>query len=112
MTEREGAAFCRDATELSRRELELMTADATIREIHHRVSNNLQTVALRLQSRRMTAFMRLARAWSSDAPRGNHCYRARGALQGLTQNVDFDELIERQFHLPLSLLPRSARLPS
>src|SRR5215217_4011189 len=34
----------------------LLTKDATIREIHHRVKNNLQTVAalLRLQARRMT----------------------------------------------------------
>jgi len=55
--EREGAVIlCRDVTELRRRELELMTKDATIREIHHRVKNNLQTVSalLRLQSRRMT----------------------------------------------------------
>ncbi|RNL85464.1 sensor histidine kinase [Halostreptopolyspora alba] len=45
----------RDVTELRRRERELMTKDATIREIHHRVKNNLQTVAalLRLQSRRL-----------------------------------------------------------
>ncbi len=45
----------RDVTELRRRERELITKDATIREIHHRVKNNLQTVAalLRLQARRM-----------------------------------------------------------
>ena len=45
----------RDVTELRRRERELMTKDATIREIHHRVKNNLQTVAalLRLQARRL-----------------------------------------------------------
>ena len=45
----------RDVTELRRRERELLSKDATIREIHHRVKNNLQTVAalLRLQSRRM-----------------------------------------------------------
>jgi sensor histidine kinase regulating citrate/malate metabolism len=45
----------RDVSELRRRERELMTKDATIREIHHRVKNNLQTVAalLRLQSRRV-----------------------------------------------------------
>src|SRR5262249_19051112 len=44
----------RDVTELRNRERELLTKDATIREIHHRVKNNLQTVAalLRLQARR------------------------------------------------------------
>jgi two-component sensor histidine kinase len=44
----------RDVTELRRREEQLLTKDATIREIHHRVKNNLQTVAalLRLQARR------------------------------------------------------------
>ncbi|HVE99202.1 MAG TPA: histidine kinase N-terminal domain-containing protein [Mycobacteriales bacterium] len=46
----------RDVTELRRRERQLISKDATIREIHHRVKNNLQTVAalLRLQSRRLT----------------------------------------------------------
>ncbi len=45
----------RDMTELRQRDRQLVTKDATIREIHHRVKNNLQTVAalLRLQSRRM-----------------------------------------------------------
>ena len=47
--------LARDISELRRREQELMTKDATIREIHHRVKNNLQSVAalLRLQARRM-----------------------------------------------------------
>lgn len=46
--------LCRDISELRRQERELLTKDATIREIHHRVKNNLQTVSalLRLQSRR------------------------------------------------------------
>jgi two-component sensor histidine kinase len=46
----------RDVTDVRRRDRALMTKDATIREIHHRVKNNLQTVAalLRLQARRMT----------------------------------------------------------
>src|SRR6516225_7649055 len=39
----------RDVTELRHRERELMTKDATIREIHHRVKNNLQTVAALLR---------------------------------------------------------------
>jgi len=44
-----------NVTELRRRERELVTKDATIREIHHRVKNNLQTVSalLRLQARRI-----------------------------------------------------------
>jgi two-component sensor histidine kinase len=45
----------RDVTEVRRRERALLSKDATIREIHHRVKNNLQTVAalLRLQARRL-----------------------------------------------------------
>ncbi len=52
-----GLVLVREVTELRRRERELLTKDATIREIHHRVKNNLQTVAalLRLQARRMDA---------------------------------------------------------
>ena len=56
--ERAGALILlRDVTELRHRERELLTKDATIREIHHRVKNNLQTVAalLRLQARRLHA---------------------------------------------------------
>ena len=47
----------RDVTEVRRRDRALVTKDATIREIHHRVKNNLQTVAalLRLQARRVGA---------------------------------------------------------
>jgi two-component sensor histidine kinase len=51
----EGAlVLLRDVTDLRRRDRLLMAKDATIREIHHRVKNNLQTVAslLRLQARR------------------------------------------------------------
>ena len=44
----------RDVTELRRQEQQLLSKDATIREINHRVKNNLQTVSalLRLQGRR------------------------------------------------------------
>ncbi|MBV8932980.1 MAG: ATP-binding protein, partial [Kutzneria sp.] len=47
----------RDVTEVKRRDRALLSKDATIREIHHRVKNNLQTVAalLRLQARRTTS---------------------------------------------------------
>ncbi|WNG94185.1 histidine kinase N-terminal domain-containing protein [Mycobacterium sp. ITM-2016-00318] len=48
------AVLIRDVTEIKRRDRALLSKDATIREIHHRVKNNLQTVAslLRLQARR------------------------------------------------------------
>src|SRR6476469_423471 len=48
------AVLIRDVTEVQRRDRALLSKDATIREIHHRVKNNLQTVAalLRLQARR------------------------------------------------------------
>lgn len=52
----EGAlGFIRDTTDLRRRDRMLLLKDATIREIHHRVKNNLQTVAslLRMQTRRV-----------------------------------------------------------
>jgi two-component sensor histidine kinase len=47
----------RDITEVRTRDRQLLSKDATIREIHHRVKNNLQTVAalLRLQARRVEA---------------------------------------------------------
>ncbi len=55
-TDKIGAiVLLQNVTELRRRDRELVTKDATIREIHHRVKNNLQTVSalLRLQSRRI-----------------------------------------------------------
>ena len=50
-----GLLLIREVTELRRHERALRLKDATIREIHHRVKNNLQTVAslLRLQGRRL-----------------------------------------------------------
>ncbi|MDQ3981085.1 MAG: sensor histidine kinase, partial [Actinomycetota bacterium] len=50
-------ALAKDLTELRQKERMLVVKDATIREIHHRVKNNLQTIAslLRLQARRLTS---------------------------------------------------------
>lgn len=47
----------RDISELRHRDLLLLSKDATIREIHHRVKNNLQTISslLRLQGRRLAS---------------------------------------------------------
>jgi two-component sensor histidine kinase len=47
----------RDVSELRHRDRMLVSKDATIREVHHRVKNNLQTISslLRLQARREPA---------------------------------------------------------
>ncbi len=87
----------RDVTDLRRRDRELVTKDATIREIHHRVKNNLQTVAalLRLQARRI------------DLPEGREALeeavRRVGSIalvhetlsQSFEDLVDFDAIADR-----------------
>jgi len=59
----------RDVTDLRRRDRMLLSKDATIREIHHRVKNNLQTIAslLRVQRRRLGS--REARAALAESER-------------------------------------------
>lgn len=50
-------ALARDISEVRQKERVISVKDATIREIHHRVKNNLQTIAslLRLQGRRLNS---------------------------------------------------------
>ncbi|MBJ7505551.1 MAG: sensor histidine kinase [Ilumatobacteraceae bacterium] len=52
-----GVVLMRDVSELRRRDRLILTKDATIKEIHHRVKNNLQTISslLRLQGRRLAS---------------------------------------------------------
>jgi two-component sensor histidine kinase len=96
--ERTGALILvRDVTELRRRERELMTKDATIREIHHRVKNNLQTVAalLRLQARRMT--VPEARAALDEAVRrvGSIAVVHETLSHAPEEIVEFDDIADR-----------------
>ncbi len=96
--QREGAMLLlRDVSELRRREQELITKDATIREIHHRVKNNLQTVAalLRLQSRRLPD--EAARNALDEAVRrvGTIALVHETLSQGIDETVDFDEIAVR-----------------
>lgn len=87
----------RDVTELRRRERELMSKEATIREIHHRVKNNLQTVAalLRLQARRIS--LPEGRQALEEAERrvGSIAIVHETLSRGFDEAVDFDEVVDR-----------------
>jgi two-component sensor histidine kinase len=87
----------RDVSDLRRRDRELVTKDATIREIHHRVKNNLQTVAalLRLQARRMDSAD--AKAALEEAVRrvGSIALVHETLSQAVEEIVDFDEIADR-----------------
>ncbi|MCG5431590.1 sensor histidine kinase [Mycobacterium sp. MYCO198283] len=91
------AVLIRDVTEVKRRDRALLSKDATIREIHHRVKNNLQTVAalLRLQARRTNnaegreALLESVRRVSSIA-------LVHDALSmSVDEEVNLDEVIDR-----------------
>jgi two-component sensor histidine kinase len=87
----------RDVTELRRRERQLIGKDATIREIHHRVKNNLQTVAalLRLQARRM-AVPEARAALEESVRRISSIAVVHETLSGtLDESVHFDEIADR-----------------
>src|SRR6478752_3227719 len=87
----------RDVTDLRRRDRELVTKDATIREIHHRVKNNLQTVAalLRLQARRIDSAE--AKAALEEAVRrvGSIAIVHETLSQAVEEVVEFDEVADR-----------------
>ena len=91
------AVLIRDVTEVKRRDRALLSKDATIREIHHRVKNNLQTVAalLRLQARRTNnaegrdALIESVRRVSSIA-------QVHEALSmSVDEEVNLDEVVDR-----------------
>ncbi|GAB3565413.1 sensor histidine kinase [Spelaeicoccus albus] len=89
--------LARDVSELRRRELQLMSKDATIREMHHRVKNNLQTVAalLRLQARRMTV-PEAKGALEEAMRRVSTIAVVHDTLaKGIGHDVDFDEIIDK-----------------
>ncbi|AEE45427.1 signal transduction histidine kinase [Cellulomonas fimi ATCC 484] len=111
--QRTGAVLlCRDVSELRRRERELITKDATIREIHHRVKNNLQTVAalLRLQSRRMSSPE--AREALGEAMRrvATIALVHETLSQTLDESVPFDDLVGRSLRLAADVATAGAHV--
>lgn len=102
----------RDVTELRHRERELITKDATIREIHHRVKNNLQTVAalLRLQARRLGAPE--ARAALNEAVRrvGSIAIVHETLSHAPDEVVDFDDVAGRVAMMAAEVAAPEARI--
>ncbi|MBC8092381.1 MAG: sensor histidine kinase, partial [Pseudonocardia sp.] len=92
-----GVLLIRDVTDVRQRDRLLISKDATIREIHHRVKNNLQTVAalLRLQARR-TAIPEARRALAESVRRVNSIALVHETLAvSVAERVDLDELVDK-----------------
>ncbi|KRB72792.1 ATPase [Nocardioides sp. Root190] len=102
----------RDVTDLRRRDRELITKDATIREIHHRVKNNLQTVAalLRLQARRIGSGE--ARGALEEAVRrvGSIAIVHEILSQAVEETVAFDDIADRLARLVTDVGSTSAQV--
>ena len=96
--ERTGAiVLCRDVTTLRDRERELINKEITIREIHHRVKNNLQTVAslLRIQARQ-TKSEEVKESLSQAMRRVSAIAVVHDVLsEGIEQAVSFDQIFRR-----------------
>jgi two-component sensor histidine kinase len=91
------AVLIRDVTEVKRRDRALLSKDATIREIHHRVKNNLQTVAalLRLQARR-TSNVEAREALIESVRRVTSIALVHDALSmSVDEEVNLDQVVDR-----------------
>jgi len=90
-----GVVLMRDVSDLRRRDRLLISKDATIREIHHRVKNNLQTISslLRLHARRVEV-PEAREALEEAVRRIRSIALVHDALSsGATQEVDFGEIV-------------------
>jgi two-component sensor histidine kinase len=101
-----------DVTELRRRDRQIMSKDATIREIHHRVKNNLQTVAalLRLQARRVSVPGAKA-ALEESMRRVQSIALVHETLSvSIDESVDFDEIVDRLLVMLSDVMGSSSRV--
>ena len=102
----------RDVTDVRRRDRALLSKDATIREIHHRVKNNLQTVAalLRLQARR-TRHAEAQEALTESVRRVASIAVVHEALAAsVDEKVDIDDVLDRVLPMMNDLARPGARV--
>jgi two-component sensor histidine kinase len=112
-TDRIGAiVLLHNVTELRRRERELVTKDATIREVHHRVKNNLQTVSalLRLQARRIDDPAASAALEEAVRRIASIALVHETLSSSSDASVAFDDVLNRLVTHALELSPRMATL--
>jgi two-component sensor histidine kinase len=98
-----------NVTEIRRRERELLLKDATIKEIHHRVKNNLQTVSalLRLQSRRVED-LKARGALDEAVRRISSIALVHETLSASGKDeVDFDSVVDSLITHAVDLAPRA-----
>jgi two-component sensor histidine kinase len=90
-------ALLRDVSDLRRRDRLLVSKDATIREIHHRVKNNLQTISslLRLHGRRLES-LEARDAIEESVRRIRSIALVHETLSaGASQEVDFGDIVRQ-----------------
>lgn len=104
--------LCRDVSELRRRERELSSKDAAIRETHHRVKNSLQAVSALMR-------MQYRRSASEDTRRGlSEAMRRLEAVSMVHETlshtpedaVDFDQHFARQIRAIAELAATGQRV--
>ncbi|MED4583699.1 sensor histidine kinase [Brevibacillus choshinensis] len=104
-----GIILLRDISDIREKEKQLMIKSAVIKEIHHRVKNNLQTIAslLRLQMRRSQS-NEIEKVYRESINRINsiaiiHEYLAQDGLE----QIDFKEILTKISKIIVSSMRRS-----
>lgn len=107
--DRGGIVLLRDISDIREKEKQLMIKSAVIKEIHHRVKNNLQTISslLRLQMRRSQS-QEIEKVYRESINRINsiaiiHEYLAQDGLE----QIDFKDILTKISKIIVSSMRRS-----
>jgi two-component sensor histidine kinase len=97
----------RDVSDLRRRDRLLLSKDAAIREVHHRVKNNLQTISslLRLQARRLDAGEGKSALEEAERRIRSIALVHEILSRDATDQVDFNDILPSLVRMAEDLLP-------
>jgi two-component sensor histidine kinase len=98
----------RDVSDLRRRDRLLLSKDAAIREVHHRVKNNLQTISslLRLQARRLQRGEGKAALEEAERRIRSIALVHEILSRDATDQVDFNDILPSLVRMAEDLLPQ------